>query len=133
MSVKKRRRRRKKGTGIDQVTANKIIFEKEVEILTNEFLNNPDHCPLLENSDYLLEYDPDTFRDLDHIKELDGQTIVWDREKEELVNMKREIFLQWAKESDETGTWSGDLLELTDDLIEEICREPVRTYMTVVW
>ena len=96
--------------------------------MTNEFLNNPDHCPLLENSDYLLEYDPDTFRDLDHIKELDGQTIVWDRKKEELVNMKREIFLQWAKESDETGTWSGDLLELTDDLIEEICREPVRTY-----
>ena len=128
MSVKKRRRRRKKGTGIDQVTANKIIFEKEVEILTNEFLNNPDHCPLLENSDYLLEYDPDTFRYLDHIKELDGQTIVWDREKEELVNMKREIFLQWAKENDETGIWSGDLLELTDDLIVEICREPVRTY-----
>ena len=128
MSVKKRRRGRKKRTGIDQVTANKIIFEKEVEILTNEFLNNPDHCPLLENSDYLLEYDPDTFRDLDHIKELDGQTIVWDREKEELVNMKREIFLQWAKENDETGIWSGDLLELTDDLIEEICREPVRTY-----
>ena len=102
--------------------------EKEVKILTNEFLNNPDHCPLLENSDYLLEYYPDTFRDLDNIKELDGQTIVWDREKEELVNMKREIFLQWAKENDETGIWSGDLLELTDDLIEEICREPVRTY-----
>ena len=128
MSVKKRRRRRKKGTGIDQVTANKIRFEKEVETLTNEFLSNPDYCPLLENSDYLLEYYPDIFRDLDHIKELDGQTIVWDREKEELVNMKREIFLQWAKENDETGIWSGDLLELTDDLIEEICREPVRTY-----
>ena len=111
MSVKKRRRRRrrrKKRTGIDQVTANKIIFEKEVKILTNEFLNNPDHCPLLENSDYLLEYYPDTFRDLDNIKELDGQTIVWDREKEELVNMKREIFLQWAKEDDETGIWSAD-------------------------
>ena len=59
---------------------------------------------------------------------MDGQTIVWDREKEELVNMKREIFLQWAKENDETGIWSGDLLELTDDLIEEICREPARTY-----
>ena len=120
MSVKKRRRRRKKRTGIDQVTANKIIFEKEVEILTNEFLNNPDHCPLLENSDYLLEYYPDTFRDLDHIKELDGQTIVWDREKEELVNMKREIFLQWAKENDETGIWSGDL-RVSQDV------------MTVVW
>ena len=90
MSVKKRRRRRKKRTGIDQVTANKIRFEKEVETLTNEFLNNPDYCPLLENSDYLLEYYPDIFRDLDHIKELDGQTIVWDREKEELVNRENE-------------------------------------------
>ena len=102
MSVKKRRRRQKKRTGIDQATANKIRFEKEVETLTNEFLNNPDYCPLLENSDYLLEYYPDTFRDLDNIKELDGKTIAWDREKEELVNMKREIFLQWAKENDET-------------------------------
>ena len=66
MSVKKRRRRRKKRTGIDQVTANKIRFEKEVETLTNEFLSNPDYCPLLENSDYLLEYYPDIFRDLVH-------------------------------------------------------------------
>ncbi|MDP6576175.1 MAG: hypothetical protein QF755_06860 [Candidatus Peribacteraceae bacterium] len=119
MSVKKRRRRRKKGTGIDQVTANKIIFEKEVEILTNEFLNSPDHCPLLENSDYLLEYDPDTFRDLDHIKELDGQTIVWDREKEELVNMKREIFLQWANCREPVRTYDGCLVTYQkEDLIE---------------
>ena len=70
MSVKKRRRRQKKRTGIDQATANKIRFEKEVETLTNEVLNNPDYCPLLENSDYLLEYYPDIFRDLDNIKEL---------------------------------------------------------------
>ena len=125
---KKRRRRRKKGIDIDQEVAKKIMFEKEIEILTNDFLNNPDYCPLIENSDYLLENYPGVFRDLDHITELDSQTIVWDREREKLVNMKREIFLRWAKENDETGIWSGDLLGLTDDLIEEICQEPVRTY-----
>ena len=42
--------------------------------------------------------------------------------------MKREILLQWAIENDKTGVWAGELLELTDDLIEEICQEPVRTY-----
>ena len=42
--------------------------------------------------------------------------------------MKREILLQWAIENDKTGVWTGELLELTDDLIEEICQEPVRTY-----
>ena len=124
----KKRKRRKRNLGIDQETARKMMFEKEVETLTNKFLNNPNYCPLIENSDYLLENHPDIFTNFDHIKELDEQAIVWDRKNEVLVNMKREIFLQWAIENDKTGVWAGELLELTDDLIEEICQEPVRTY-----